>query len=110
MAEAVLHPELKRRTWLDRPVVPSRVRLGFLVAHWELIAYGALITLGLVLRMWDLGDRAMHHDESLHAYYAWQFFTGKGYAYDPLMHGPLQFEVVPLFYLLFGDNEFSARL
>lgn len=52
----------------------------------------------------------MHHDESLHAYYAWKFFVGQGYSYDPLMHGPLQFEVVPLFYLLFGASEFSARL
>ncbi len=52
----------------------------------------------------------MHHDESLHAYYAWKFFVGQGYSYDPLMHGPLQFEVVPLFYLLLGASEFSARL
>lgn len=81
-----------------------------LVAHWELIAYATILALGFTLRIWDVGARAMHHDESLHAYYAWKFFVGQGYSYDPLMHGPLQFEVVPLFYLLFGASEFSARL
>lgn len=99
-----------RSTWLDRPLVPSRVRLDALVANWELVAYGAIILLGFLLRIWNVGDRAMHHDESLHAYYAWRFFIGQGYTYDPLMHGPLQFEVVPVFYLLFGVGEFSARL
>jgi uncharacterized protein (TIGR03663 family) len=84
--------------------------LAALVAHWELIAYAAIFFLGFTLRIWDVGARAMHHDESLHAYYAWKFFVGQGYSYDPLMHGPLQFEVVPLFYLLFGASEFSARL
>jgi uncharacterized protein (TIGR03663 family) len=80
------------------------------VAHWELIVYATIFLVGFTLRIWDVGARAMHHDESLHAYYAWKFFVGQGYSYNPLMHGPLQFEVVPLFYLLFGVSEFSARL
>ena len=52
----------------------------------------------------------MHHDESLHATYAWYLFQGLGYHYDPVMHGPLQFYVMAFFYLLFGDSEASARL
>ncbi|HEX6507480.1 MAG TPA: flippase activity-associated protein Agl23, partial [Chloroflexota bacterium] len=75
-----------------------------------MLLYGTILLVGFGLRIWDVGARAMHHDESLHAYYAWKFFVGQGYSYDPLMHGPLQFEVVPLFYLLFGVSEFSARL
>lgn len=97
-------------SWLDRQLLPSRDRLAALAAQWEFWAYSALILAGLLLRLWDVGARAMHHDESLHAYFSWKLFAGLGYAYDPLMHGPLQFEVVPLFYLLFGDNEASARL
>ncbi|MGI8826857.1 MAG: flippase activity-associated protein Agl23 [Chloroflexota bacterium] len=99
-----------RTTWLDRPLLPSRERVARLAVHWEAWAYTALILAGFLLRVYDLGLRAMHHDESLHAYFAWKLFIGQGYAYDPLMHGPLQFEVVPLFYLLFGDNEMAARL
>jgi uncharacterized protein (TIGR03663 family) len=110
LAEISISPTSDRNAWLDRPLAPSWQRLTALVAHWELIAYAAIFLLGFTLRIWDVGARAMHHDESLHAYYAWKFFVGQGYSYDPLMHGPLQFEVVPLFYLLFGASEFSARL
>ncbi|MGH2443628.1 MAG: flippase activity-associated protein Agl23 [Chloroflexota bacterium] len=109
MAEVTL-PARGRSSWLDRPLVPSRERLAVLLTHWELILYTAVVILGFVLRIWDVGGRAMHHDESLHAYYSWKLFAGQGYSYDPLMHGPLQFEVVPVLYLLFGVSEFSARL
>lgn len=110
MAEVSIPLERRPASWLDRPVAPSWLRLTAILAHREAIAYAVILAVGLLLRVWGLGDRAMHHDESLHAYYSWQFFTGKGYSYDPLMHGPLQFEVVPLFYLMFGAGEFSARL
>jgi uncharacterized protein (TIGR03663 family) len=110
MAQATLPAGGRGATWLDRPVLPSRERLGAILAHRELLAYGAIVFIGFMLRVWDVGARAMHHDESLHAYYAWQFFVGRGYQYLPLMHGPLQFVVAPVFYLFFGDNEASARL
>jgi uncharacterized protein (TIGR03663 family) len=110
MANAILTPDLERSSWLDRPVLLSWRRITALLAHWEIILYASIFVLGAVLRFWDLGFRAMHHDESLHAYYSWLFYTGKGYSYDPLMHGPFQFEVVPLFYLLFGDSEASSRM
>src|SRR5579884_1460292 len=97
-------------SWLDRPLAPVWQRMAAIAFTWERAAYVALVSLGLFLRLWDLGTRAMHHDESLHAYYSWNLFVGHGYAYDPLMHGPLQFEVVPVFYLLFGSSDFSARL
>ena len=110
MAEASLPRGGARTSWLDRPLLPTWQRLAGLLAHWEVAAYAALVLVAFLLRVWDVGGRAMHHDESLHAFYAWKFFVGQGYSYDPLMHGPLQFEVVPLFYLIFGDSETSARL
>ena len=62
------------------------------------------------MRLWDLGARAMHHDESLHALYSWKLFNGEGFAHNPMMHGPLQFEVnAALFYAL-GDSDFTARI
>lgn len=97
-------------SWLDRPVVPSWQRLAALLAYREALAYTAILLAGFLLRVWGLGDRAMHHDESLHAYYSWRFFVGQGYSYDPLMHGPFQFELVPLLYLIIGPGELAARL
>lgn len=62
------------------------------------------------MRLWDLGGRAVHHDESLHGYFSWQLFTGGGYEHNPLMHGPFQFHVTAGSFFLFGDSEFTMRL
>ena len=53
----------------------------------------------LVLRLIDLGDKPFHHDESLHAWFAWQLVTGDGYHYDPVYHGPVQFYLIALAHL-----------
>src|SRR5713226_8422560 len=58
---------------------------------WELFFYVAVVGIAFLLRMHDLGVRALHHDESLHAVYSWKLFTGQGYIHDPMMHGPFQF-------------------
>ena len=42
--------------------------------------------------------------------FSFKLYDGDGYTHDPLMHGPFQFHVVALSYLLFGDNDFSARI
>ncbi len=76
----------------------------------EYLPFIGLMFLGLVLRFWDLGAKAFHHDESLHAFYAWRLFDGQGYVHDPMMHGPLLFELNALVYLLFGASDFTARL
>jgi len=69
----------------------------------------ALAVIGLLLRVYHLGDRALHHDESLHAVYSWYLYVGRGYVHDPLMHGPYQFHVPALIYFLFGASDFTAR-
>jgi uncharacterized protein (TIGR03663 family) len=70
----------------------------------------AIVAVALVMRLVDLGARAMHHDESLHALFSWYYAEGRGYAHDPLMHGPLQFHVIAGAFRLFGSNEVVARL
>lgn len=70
----------------------------------------AIVAVALVMRLVDLGARAMHHDESLHALFSWYYAEGRGYAHDPLMHGPLQFHVIAGAFRLFGANEVVARL
>ena len=78
---------------------------------WRLLAaYGALMLAAAVMRLWDLGARAMHHDESLHALYSWYLYTGSGYRHDPMMHGPFQMEATAGAFFVLGDNDFTARL
>ena len=64
----------------------------------------------LGLRLYDLGDRPFHHDESQDAYFSWILYTKGDYAYNPLLHGPLRFYLTASMYALFGDSDFTARL
>jgi predicted membrane-bound mannosyltransferase len=51
----------RRLHW--RPTRPDPVTLVVL----------AIVGVGLITRVVDLGVRAMHHDESLHATFSWYF-------------------------------------
>jgi predicted membrane-bound mannosyltransferase/sugar lactone lactonase YvrE len=64
----------------------------------------------LVMRLWNLGDMALHHDESLHATYSWYLYEGRGYEHNPLMHGPFLFHSAAAVFFLFGDSDMTARL
>jgi len=88
----------KRRYSVEIPIDP------------EYLPFLGLMFFGLILRFWDLGTKAYHHDESLHAFYSWRLFHGDGYIHDPMMHGPLLFEANALVYLLFGASDFTGRL
>jgi uncharacterized protein (TIGR03663 family) len=96
------------------PVPPLEPRLERLLA-WrppvtaETLAYAVILLAAFALRFWDLGARAMHHDESLHATYSWYLYDGRGYEHHPLMHGPLLFHLMALVYLLFGVSDATAR-
>ncbi len=95
---------------LREDTVLSRPLLAKLTIDWELVAYAGLVLFAVATRFWDLGSRALHHDESLHALYSWYLYTGKGYTHDPMMHGPFQFEGTALIYLLFGASDYTARM
>src|SRR5436309_3389813 len=78
---------------------------------WEAAAYGVLIACAFGFRLWDPGSRAMHHDESLHSYYAYQILQGHGYEHSPVLHGPFQFFGTALtFFLTGGASDTSARI
>ena len=70
----------------------------------------AIAAAALVLRVVQLGVRAMHHDESLHATFAWRFAEGQGYEHNPLMHGPVLFHAMAGLFSVAGDGEVTARL
>jgi hypothetical protein len=76
----------------------------------EQIAYIAIVVLALIMHLWHLDGRALHHDETLHASYSWYIFKGRSYMHDPLLHGPFLYYFGAMMYFLFGDNDFTARL
>ncbi|MBN1230401.1 MAG: TIGR03663 family protein [Anaerolineales bacterium] len=80
------------------------------VKKWEVILFLLVLMFATFTRFFDLGSRVMSHDESLHTYYSWELYKGKGYEHTPMMHGPLQFHMVALSYFIFGDSDFSARI
>src|SRR5437660_2745738 len=86
---------------------PTREQLLTWIPFW------GVILLGAVLRFWGLGDKPLHHDESLHAYYSLQLLNNMAhwtwcinpppqgyscYVYTPLLHGPFQFHFIALVY------------
>jgi predicted membrane-bound mannosyltransferase/DNA-binding beta-propeller fold protein YncE len=93
-----------RTSWLDRPV-SAALRLD-----WERALYLIIFVLAVLSRFWDLGARALSHDESLHAYYSWELYRGLSFKHTPLMHGPLRFHLNALFYALFGVDDFTVRI
>ena len=54
--------------------------------------------------------RFFSHDENTHVFYSWLYATGKGYQYNPVSHGPLQFHLLALTYQFLGASDFTARL
>ena len=87
----------------------NRLSSGFSISI-ESLAWIGLIAMAIGTRFWNLGYRALHHDESLHAYYSYQFSTGDiPYVHDPLMHGPFLFFGNAIVYLLFGASDATSR-
>ena len=78
--------------------------------RWEIAAYASLFSVAILMRLFDLGSRAVHHDESLHGVFANNFANGEGYIHNPLMHGPFLFHSTAASFFLFGTSDFTLRL
>lgn len=76
----------------------------------EFLPFAVIALIALGLRLWDLGARPLHHDESLHAFYAFEIYARWDYQYTPFLHGPVLYYLTALFYGFLGDGEFTARL
>jgi uncharacterized protein (TIGR03663 family) len=76
----------------------------------EQLLYVLIGVVSVVSHLYLLGDRAFHHDETLHAAYSWRIYRGQGYLHDPLLHGPFLYYFTALQYFLFGDSDVTARL
>ena len=88
------------------------LRMRAWAATWwrEAVPFAALTAVGLGLRLVQLDEKPLHHDETLHVWFSWQLATGNGYSYDPVYHGPVQFYVIALAYLLFGIGDYVAHV
>jgi len=91
------------------PEIPNGLA-AYLPVRWEVLFYVGLVLIALLMRVWELGDRSFHHDESLHAVYSWYIYNGQGYEHNPLMHGPFQFHMNALIFFLLGDTDTTARI
>jgi uncharacterized protein (TIGR03663 family) len=94
----------------NEEVRPARRSLQLPRITVEGALYGAILVVAFAVRFWDDGSRAMHGDESVHAWIAWNLYRGAGYQYDPVYHGPFQFPLTALFYFLFGVSNLTGRL
>jgi len=64
------------------------------VSDSERFAWIVLLFLSLAFRLYDLGSRPFHHDESIHASFSNQLAWDGTYKYDPVYHGPVQYVMV----------------
>lgn len=80
-----------------------------LAVDWKLAAYLAVFAAAFALRFWDLGARALHHDESIHADFAFRLLQG-GYVHNPVYHAPFYYHVQALAFLIFGTSDYTARI
>ena len=91
-------------SWLDRSLA------GLTTWNWEKVAWVVLLLVALAIRLALLDNRTSSHDESEHAWFAYNLFTGKGYQHSPVYHGPFAYHVLALFYLLFGASDVTSRV
>ncbi len=80
------------------------------LAPSEAVFYGLLLIVVLLTRYLDLGSRAYHHDESIHAKTMWDMALGVQYVYDPVYHGPFQYFTSAALFWLFEGNDVTGRV
>jgi len=79
-------------------------------ARWQTSLYFLILIIAFLTRFMDLGSRAYHHDESIHAHTAWSIVQGAKYQYDPVYHGPFLYFAEALMFKVLGASDYSGRL
>jgi uncharacterized protein (TIGR03663 family) len=69
-----------------------------------------LVVLAIATRFYQLGDRPLHHDESIHAHQSYTLMKDGSWRYDPAYHGPFLYYANALVYRLLGVTNTTARL
>ncbi len=65
---------------------------------------------GFLLRFICLDLKLLHHDEAIHAWFAYELVTKGAYVYDPMYHGPLLYYLTAGMFFVFGQSDLIARL
>src|SRR3990172_5320811 len=100
-----------RSFWGDRQL--NRGGLSSLILrYWYVALIIAVIELAARLRLSDLGDRAVHHDESIHVKFAYDItrFGPDAYTHDPVYHGPFSYFGNAVIFKVFGVSDYTSRL
>ena len=72
--------------------------------------YGFIIVLfALFFRLFELGERVLHHDESIHASFTLKLLERGEYSYDPAYHGPFLFHSTAAVFYFLGINDTTSR-
>lgn len=109
-------PKTERETQPETRFVSYRLALCTLASRvenaltTETLIYVVLVIAAAASRFWDLGSRALHHDESVHSFTSWTYSQGGGYIHDPMFHGPLLYHLNALVFKLFGATDYTTRL
>ncbi|MCH7488622.1 MAG: TIGR03663 family protein [Chloroflexi bacterium] len=98
------------RRYMDSRQFDGGELRSFVVRYWPAILIVALVALAAGLRLWDLGGRSIHHDESIHIKFAWDIVQGGAYNHDPVYHGPFQYYGTAATFFIFGDSDYTSRL
>lgn len=75
-----------------------------------LILGGVVLLLALATRFARLGERPLHHDESIHAFQSYSLAKDGNWRYDPAYHGPFLYYANALVYKIVGVTDTTARL
>ncbi len=95
----------------DWPAIAGwlRAETPFGLSRWQVLVFLFVVAFVIFTRFWDLGSRALHHDESMHARFAWDIYRSFDYRYNPVLHGPFQFYFTAFMFFLFGVSDAVAR-
>jgi uncharacterized protein (TIGR03663 family) len=69
-----------------------------------------IILFALLIRLFDLGERVFHHDESVHASFTLKLLEAGQYSYNPAYHGPFLFHSTAAVFYFLGISDTTARL
>lgn len=80
--------------------------------NYPKILLSITILFGLMLIWINLDFKTLHHDESLNAIYGLYYYLNPStgfYKYDPMLHGPFLYHLLPWIYHLISESHFAIR-
>jgi uncharacterized protein (TIGR03663 family) len=90
---------------------PVNIKSSPVISEKKYKVIGLLIILSaLLIRLFDLGERVFHHDESVHASFTLKLLNTGQYTYEPSYHGPFLFHTTAFVFHYIGINDETARL